>query len=173
MNSLIRQLRKALRLPMDEQPTSTEINSIQPRLSTVWDDNGVVVVQFHDFDAVPDCETYKIRSLVADLFPLARQDPAKVILDFGGQDFIPSAEVQGMLVRVHSILEEKLRMCNLSPMLAEHFDANGVTKLFHTYASVEEAIAAHIEGPVEMDEMDIRVFLRQLQSEVCYPRYRR
>ena len=105
--------------------------------------DGVTVVRFHDLNAdVSGCEPEKIESLAEELFAVAQQDPVILILDFEGQVFVPWALFNSVMVRLHTKLGGKLRMCNLPSNVAEQYELIRLSTLFRIDAGLDDALAA-------------------------------
>lgn len=135
------------------QSEQTQTRHAQPRFTTVRDVDGVVVVRFHDLNAVVlgMDNTGRIERVSTELLSVADQKPLAVILDFEGTDFWPVAAFENVLLRLHKKLDGKLRMCNLPQMVAEQFKINQLATLFQIHAGLDDALAAvkipHLELP--------------------------
>jgi hypothetical protein len=153
MNKLIRLLRNLLGITnVDSHPTDAQKVHSLPRFTAVSDVDGVVVVRFDDLNAaVRGCDMDKINNLAAELFTVVQRNPVAVFLDFEGKEYVPWAAFENVLVTLHKKLNDRLKMCNLPPMVAEQFKINQLDTLFHIYAGLDDALAAvkipHLELP--------------------------
>lgn len=140
MSKLIQQLRALLGIaPPDADPTET-----QPRFTEIWDVDGVVVVRFHDLNAVVlgMDNTDRIERVSRQLLSVVDRNSLVVILDFEGTEFVPVASFENVLVQLHNKLDGKLRMCNLPQMVAEQFEINQLATLSQIHSGLDDALAA-------------------------------
>ena len=140
MSKLIRQLRALLGItPPDANPPE-----IQPRFSEIRNVDGIVVVRFHNLNAVVlgMDNMDRIESVSEELLSVADQNALAVILDFEGMDFVPVASFENLLVRLHKKLDGKLRMCNLPQSVAEKFELIQLATLLQIHAGLDDALAA-------------------------------
>jgi anti-anti-sigma factor len=88
-----------------------------------------------DTVTAPECEL-KFRALLAN--------DLRIVLDFGGLDYISSAGLRSLLVMADLVKEKKGRMClaNLNQNVRSLFDISGCNRALEVKDSEEEAIAA-------------------------------
>jgi anti-anti-sigma factor len=68
--------------------------------------------------------------------------PSRIVVDFGGLDYISSAGLRVLLVTSKRLRKTggDLRVCAMNDMAEEVFEISGFSTLFQTFDTVEEAL---------------------------------
>lgn len=119
---------------------------MKPKHIRVTEVSGHAVVCFNNLERVvwPGEELEQLRE---ELQALADQEPwVSVILDFENEPFIPYCAFEVALVRLHKMLSERLKLCNVPSLVREHFEINGLAAVFYICPTREDALQASHSG---------------------------
>ena len=117
-----------------------------PKHIRVTEVDGHAVVCFNNLErvVVPGEE---LEQLDSELQALAgRESWVSVILDFEDEPFIPYGAFEVVLIRLHKMLGERLKLCNVPSLVMEHFEINRLATLFYICPTREDALQASHSG---------------------------
>ena len=108
----------------------------------VTDVDGVAVVCFNNLQcALSSLDQGGIGGIGEELDAFVNQRQwVSIILDFEGEEFIPWASFDRIMVMLHKRLEGNLKLCNVPPMAMECLQINRLTTVFDIYPSREDAL---------------------------------
>lgn len=78
------------------------------------------------------------------LFKLLQEQPPQVVLDLSGVEYISSSGLRVLVMALKAVqrYDGGLRLCGLTPFVAEVFEIGNFTVMFDTYPDQDTAIAA-------------------------------
>jgi demethylmenaquinone methyltransferase/2-methoxy-6-polyprenyl-1,4-benzoquinol methylase len=125
-----------------------EAASAKPKHIRVTEVDGHAIVTFENVEqSVSFCSAESSGQLGKELQALVDQEKwVSIILDFGNEAFIPQGWFELVLVHLHKILGEKLKLCNLPSAVMEHFEINRLATVFDIYPKLEDALVASRSG---------------------------
>ncbi|MHC4179220.1 MAG: STAS domain-containing protein [Planctomycetota bacterium] len=109
----------------------------------IRDKDDVVVVSFTEVKILDQLAIDQVREDFKDL-TLQAASSRKLLLDFSRVQFMSSSMI-GQIVRLQKECKRdkvKLKLCNISPDIAEVFKITGLTKLLDIYKDGAAALAA-------------------------------
>ncbi len=106
-------------------------------------DSDIVVLDL--LGRLDELATPEVQHAFADL---VNQDAARVVLNMAGVEYISSSGLRVLLMLFRALGKRRgaLKLCGLTPFVAEVFEVSNFASVFDIYPTRDEAVRAFSEG---------------------------